>query len=243
MSLVKTLDILLSSPYPFPDKEKNLASLLDLTLLNREASKTALLSLYAQGQQAEVAALCVLPEHLALLPQGLRLATVMNFPEGSSSTERVLEAIQVISRQQGLQEIDYVFPYADYLQGKTRQAIDACAQVVNFCHRLGLTVKIILESGAFGNLEMLYQASREVIDSACDFIKSSTGKIAQGASPGTAAAMLAAIKDSGTNCGIKFSGGIRSRQQALQYLHLVHALFDRPPSAAWIRFGSSSLLN
>lgn len=243
MSLSTALDILLSDPCKLSDPGYDLASLLDLTLLNEEASATDLISLSEKGAIAAVAALCVLPKHLPLLPQaGLSVVTVINFPEGRTPAKNLLKTIDEAAKNP-LQEIDYVFSYENYLQGQTRKAIEDCHQIVKHGHSLGLRVKIILESGAFNNLETLYQTSLDVISSGCDFIKSSTGKIAQGATPAAATAMLAAIRDSGSLCGIKFSGGIRKRQEALRYLNIVHALFDKKIEADWVRFGSSKLLD
>jgi deoxyribose-phosphate aldolase len=241
MSLSSHLDTLLI-PITASYSMQNLFPLLDLTLLDYHASQDSLSSLYEQGVAAKVAALCVFPKHLSYFTKStLRLATVMNFPEGSSCILEILKAIDEAVLNHA-QEIDYVFPYQAYLRGQTKEALKDCVNVVNHCHQSGLTVKIIIEVGAFNNLELLYQSSLDVITSGCDFIKTSTGKIAQGASLSAAVAMLAAIKDSQVNCGIKFSGGIRSQSQAFSYLGLINNMFDKPITADWVRFGSSSLL-
>lgn len=241
MSLAHHLDNILRQLKPELHNEA-LAGLLDLTLLNSQAEPKDILALYEQGEATQVAALCVLPEHLAFIPNtSLRLATVMNFPEGHYPSEEVLKAIDAIKHR--AQEIDYVFPYQAYLQGQRKAAIEACSQIVAYAHQSGLIVKIIMESGAFSNLELLYQASREIIDSGCDFIKTSTGKISQGASLSAAFSMLSAIKDSDSPCGIKFSGGIRTSEQAWQYLALVQRMFDKRINSEWLRFGSSSILS
>jgi deoxyribose-phosphate aldolase len=140
-----------------------------------------------------------------------------------------------------LREIDYVFPYHAYLSGQETQALYDCQQVHQQCIKHNLLFKVILETGALPSLDIIYKLSRQVITIGCDFLKTSTGKIAVGATLPAAFAMLSAIKDSNTSCGIKLSGGIRSLIEAESYTHLAQHVLNRAIDKSWLRFGMSRL--
>ena len=74
-----------------------------------------------------------------------------------------------------------------------------------------------------------------------DFLKTSTGKIATGATIPAAVAMLLAISDSNTPCGIKFSGGIKTKEQASLYMRLAEHMRGVTTNKQWFRFGMSQL--
>ncbi|CDZ79180.1 Deoxyribose-phosphate aldolase [Legionella massiliensis] len=220
-------------------------SLIDLTLLDETASDEALSALNEKGNRYQVAAVCVLPQHTRAitLSHELKLATVINFPEGNQSDQQVLSAIDAALTDNKIDEIDYVFPYYDYLDGEQSFALAQCQQVLERCQQQKLSLKVILETGALPSLEIIYQLSRELIDYGCHFLKTSTGKVAQGATPAAAFVMLKAIKDSQTNCGLKVSGGIRKPEQAFGYMALAQQILGRTVDKSWFRIGASSLLD
>jgi deoxyribose-phosphate aldolase len=77
----------------------------------------------------------------------------------------------------------------------------------------------------------------------CDMLKTSTGRFAVGATLEAAAVLLAVIEEAGGRVGIKFSGGIRTTQQAAPYLYLVdHFLGSGWTSPETLRFGASAPL-
>lgn len=173
----------------------------------------------------------------------VKLATVVNFPEGDQSTQHVLTAVDNILSTNLADEIDYVFPHQFYLEGEQKEALKQCQQTHQLCKQAGITFKVILETGALPSLAFIYQLSMAVIGEGCDFLKTSTGKIAQGATFSAAFAILKAIKDSKATCGLKVSGGIKKPEQALTYMALAKQMFDREPDKSWFRIGASSLLD
>lgn len=238
-------ELLLQLPLePISEPAKQIASLLDYTLLNLDASPAELAGFYSKAGQFPIAAICVYPKHLPARwdQPNIKKATVVNFPSGQLSADLVADEIEEAIRS-GADEIDYVFPWQDWQAGHQQAALTHCQQAINHCRQQGKTSKIILESGGFHDLDDLYQLSRSVIDLQCDFLKTSTGKIAQGCSPAAAITLLQAIKDSQQPTGIKFSGGIRSLPQATLYIRLATALLQRQPSAEWLRIGASSLID
>src|ERR687892_312302 len=87
-------------------------------------------------------------------------------------------------------------------------------------------------------------AARAAVMAGCDFLKTSTGKAAVGATLEAAAVLLAVIEEAEGKVGFKAAGGIRTAQQAASYLFLAEQLID--PSWAspnTFRFGASTLLD
>lgn len=224
---------------------QGILALIDLTLLDEQASHDAILALQKTGTAMGVAALCILPKHLSILisPIGVKLATVVNFPSGNEPQSHILTTMEHLITEHKIDEIDYVFPYETYLIGDHQTALESYRECLEFARNRGIIFKVILETGALPSLTTIYRLSRSIIDQGCDFIKTSTGKIVPGATPEAAFAMLKAIKDSGSPCGFKASGGVRHRSQALEYIHLASLILERPVDKTCFRIGASSLID
>jgi deoxyribose-phosphate aldolase len=224
--------------------------LMDLTSLNDNDSEASVAQLCrkAAGPLGRVAAVCVFPRFVPLAKKTLReqgaaeilVATVTNFPHGDPDVALALEETRS-ALLLGADEIDVVFPWRALLSDNGElgaRLVRACKQACG-ARRL----KVIIESGALGSAALITQASRIAIDAGADFIKTSSGKVAVNATPQAAALMLAAIRDSGRDCGFKAAGGVRTVQEAAVYL----ALADEIMGADWanpahFRLGASSLL-
>lgn len=221
---------------------ENIYALLDLTCLKDEVIPEDIQKLAVLAQDWQVAAVCVWPKHLAWLPKDLNIqkASVVNFPHGQQPLEVTLQEIKDILKDFPHTEIDYVFDYTSYLKGDTQKAIDDCAQIANFCHQHQAKLKVIVETGAFPDTQTIYQAAKSIIHTGADMLKTSTGKIAQGASLEAVEAFCQAIQSEQKHCGIKVSGGIRTMKQAKAYLELIHTYL---PHLQEIRLGCSQLVN
>ncbi|GGI75257.1 2-deoxyribose-5-phosphate aldolase [Legionella impletisoli] len=219
--------------------------IIDLTLLRETATKEEILKLQEVGTQLNVAALCIFPDRLSSIqnPHALKIATVINFPTGNTPQDNVQQSILNVVNQYQVDEIDYVFPYSLYLEGQKAKALSLCEHSLHLCKLHNVTFKVIIETGALPSLSMVYDLSSELIQLGCDFIKTSTGKIAIGATSEAAFAILQAIKDSSRSCGFKASGGIKTKAQALEFIHLGEYLLNRPVNSQWFRLGASSLIN
>lgn len=233
--------------------KRRIYSLLDLTSLNDNdtESSVSFLCEKAQTPLGHVAAVCVYPRFVPLVAAtfagtSVKVATVANFPGGSESLENVLAEINQ-SLRAGAQEIDVVFPYERYLAGETKYA----HQFVSVCKAAcgdHVKLKVILETGALNDLAIIADASYEVLAAGADFIKTSTGKISEGATLEAAATMLLVLKHVESqvkrHLGFKAAGGIRTIEQAAQYIELA----DRIMGRAWVtpdtfRIGASKLVN
>jgi len=222
---------------------QEIISLIDLTRLDKHATVNELNDLVRKANDHQPAAICIFPEHYACISEDIKVnrATVVNFPTGEEPIESVLQAID---NAKGIaNEIDYVFPYKRYLSGDSDKALAHCHRTYLRCQNHQLLFKVILESGAFSSMDHLYELSLAVVQSGCDFLKTSTGTILTGATLPAMLAMASAIIDSKKNCGIKVSGGIKTRQQALAYIQRAEQMFEKKVDNTWFRIGASGLLD
>ncbi len=222
--------------------------LIDLTNLAENCDSAAITALArdAVTPYGKVAALCVWPRFVAqavalMAESNLPVATVVNFPHGDEALAPVLaETRQALA--DGAREIDLVWPYHAFLAGR-RDVAAAMIQAVKAECAGRAKLKVILETGAFPHAELIRQASRLAIAAGADFLKTSTGKIAVGATPEAAREMLWAIRAEGRPVGFKASGGIRTVADAAGYLALADTMMGpewaRPET---FRFGASGLL-
>ncbi|MGL4496048.1 MAG: deoxyribose-phosphate aldolase [Beijerinckiaceae bacterium] len=223
--------------------------LLDLTDLSDSSNEAAIekLCMQARTPHGPVAAVCIWPQHVKLAAQrltgsGVRIATVVNFPAGTDKIARVLADVEE-SLGDGADDIDLVLPYRDFLRGETEIAGEYVGAVSDMLGD-GKVLKVILETGAYPDQASVAAASRLAIESGADFIKTSTGKTTVSATPDAVRTMLHAIRDSGADCGIKPSGGIRSLEDAMQYLDLADSIMGAQwASPRTFRFGASSLFD
>jgi deoxyribose-phosphate aldolase len=232
---------------------QRLLSLVDLTSLNVHDTEEsiALLCDKAHTDLGHVEAVCVYPRFVRQVAAqfagtSIKTATVVNFPEGISSLETVLVEIGK-ALQDGAQEIDVVFPYLRYLAGEqqyTQSFISACKAACG----TSVSLKVILETGALLDPAIIADASVNALTAGADFIKTSTGKIAEGATLEAAAVMLLVIRhvmpQLKRNIGLKISGGIRDIEQAAQYVKLADTIMG----PEWViphhfRLGASQLVD
>jgi deoxyribose-phosphate aldolase len=223
--------------------------LVDLTSLGDadDAASTAALCARAVTPHGAVAAVCLWPRFVAqakaaLAGTKIRVATVVNFPSGSEPRPTVLPAIRQ-ALADGADEIDLVFPHLEWLRGEKVKAATMVAAAKAICGPKVL-LKVILETGRFADPARLAAACAEVIDSGGDMLKTSTGKIPEGASPDAVRVLLEAARKAPREIGVKVSGGVRTIDDARAYL----ALADRIRGATWVRpetfrFGASDLLH
>lgn len=231
------------------DEIKRLIAFLDLTSLNDDDNEQTIIELCqrAQSPLGNVAAVCVFPQFVAIAKQCLaetdiRIATVCNFPSGNQEPDIIYAEIeQAIS--DGADEIDMVIPHHRYAVGETQSSIELVKAAKQLCGP-NVCLKVILEITGLFDVHIIHRASCDIIAAGADFIKTSTGKMAPGATPEGAWAMLHAIKTSGkTNVGFKAAGGVREIQQALLYKAIAKHLLG----AEWVtpehfRIGASQLL-
>jgi deoxyribose-phosphate aldolase len=166
---------------------------------------------------------------------------VANFPAGGTDAAAARrEAEDALA--DGADEVDVVLPYEAYASGERPAALavlDACREACGTRARL----KVILESGALDDPDLIRDAAADALGHGADFVKTSTGKRSPGATLPAARAMLEAIRDAGGDRGFKASGGISTTEDAGRYLALADEILGAEyVSPERFRFGASSLL-
>ena len=210
-----------------------------------------------QGAGAErrvtphVAAVCVYPTLVGVAAKALesspvRVASVAAaFPSGQARISQKVSEIRYAVGE-GADEIDMVISRGKFLSGEHHEVFDEICQCREACGEAHL--KVILETGELETYDNIRQASEIAMAAGARFIKTSTGKIAPAATFPATLVMLHAIRDfhrrTGRMVGIKPAGGIRSADQALQYLNMCEGVLGRDwLTPKWFRFGASSLLD
>lgn len=197
----------------------------------------------AAGPFGPVAALCVWPRGVALAralrPAGVAVAAVANFPAGGSDPGPALRDVGAIV-DAGADEVDVVMPWRD---------LPAAPALLAAVRRAapGLTLKVILETGELREAGRIREAARIALDAGADFLKTSTGKVPVGATPGAARVLLetiAADAVASRRVGFKASGGVRTVADAAVYAALVREILGEAALVpARFRIGASALLD
>lgn len=226
--------------------------LMDLTSLNQDDTEDKIRDLCEQAVTAygAVAAVCIYPEFVqtavsSLNETAVKVATVANFPYGNEDLPQLIQSIQA-SIENGADEIDVVIPYQTFINGDfaaTESLVTVCKEACQ-----DICLKVILETGALQKPELIAKASQLALAAGADFLKTSTGKIAVGATLEAADVMLREIKQyyerSGRLVGFKASGGVKTVEQANGYIKLAAEIMgEEYVTPEYLRFGASSLLN
>ena len=204
-------------------------------------------------QYNHVAAICVysnfadvVSTHLDVT--GVRTCVVAGgFPSGQTfPAVKVADAALAVSN--GAQEVDIVMNLGLFADGLYEDLCDEIIEVKDTIKRSGAHLKVILETGALRTAANIKKASLLALYSDADFIKTSTGKIYDGASLEAAYTMCMCIKEyyekTGRRVGFKAAGGVRTTEDALYYYAVVkEVLGDEWLTPELFRLGASSLAN
>ncbi len=221
---------------------------LDLTNLNDDCTHEDidLLCERAQTPHGPVAAVCLWPQFISqartrLHGTGIRVATVVSFPEGDHPVSDVI-AMTEKAVANGADEIDLVVPYKALMEGHPENIPARVARVKEACD--GAVLKAILETGVLSERALIAEAAKLAIDGGADFIKTSTGKVRVNATPQAVEAMLEVIRTSKLPVGLKPSGGVRTTEDAKLYLDMCDAAMGPDwVSPTTFRFGASGVLD
>jgi deoxyribose-phosphate aldolase len=197
------------------------------------------------------AAVCVYPSLVrvtreALAGSGVKTASVATaFPSGQASLDVKLRDTEDAVAA-GADEIDMVISREAFLAGEDNRVMEEIVRVKEACGDAHL--KVIIETAELGSYDHVRHASMLAMEAGADFIKTSTGKAASGATPGVVLVMLEALRDyvdrTGRIVGMKAAGGVSNTKGALHMLVLVkETLGDEWLTNERFRIGASSLLN
>jgi len=197
----------------------NFHSYFDHTLLKPDAMQSEIEKLCSEALEYKFFSVCVNPHWIPvvrrlLTSSSVKTCTVVGFPLGANLfTTKIAETEQALAA--GAEEIDCVINIGALKSGDVATVKKELAGIVDLCQP-NFLVKVIVESGILTDDE-LATAIKLVSDSGAEFIKTSTGFAAKGASPEAVSAMKQLGRP---GLKIKASGGIRTAQDFKIYSNL-----------------------
>lgn len=198
--------------------EKELAKMIDHTLLKPDATENEIIQLCNEAKQFDFASVCVNPcwvdlcfNHLK--ETNVKVCTVIGFPLGANhTTTKIQEAETAIS--DGAEEIDMVINIGK-LKSKNFDSVFSEIEKISYISKSSLTItKVIIETCLLTDEEKII-ASILSKEAGADFVKTSTGFSKGGATIYDVALMNFAVD---SKIKVKASGGVRSKEDALKMI-------------------------
>ena len=192
-----------------------LAAMIDHTILAPSASEADVRRLCAEAKQYGFASVCANPVWAPVLAEELAGSAsvpcvVVGFPFGASATEvKAFEAKTAV--EAGAREVDMVINIADARAGKKDALVADIKAVAEATHAGGALLKVIIETSELTDDQKVL-ACQASVEAGADFVKTSTGYSSSGATVEDIALMRATV---GPDLGVKASGGVRTREEAL----------------------------
>ena len=202
---------------PEQDYDRELASIIDHTLLDPEATKEDFDRLVEEAKEYHFRSVCVHSsnvEYAAKLLEGSDVIpiAVVGFPHGQmTAVAKAFEAHDAIVNR-GAQEIDMVINISALKSKHYSMVLDDIQQVVRACE--GKPVKVILETASLNEIEKICGCCLAKAAGA-RFIKTSTGTVDGGATVEDIRLIREVVGD---ELLIKASGGIKTREFAHQLM-------------------------
>ncbi len=205
--------------------EKELASYIDQSVLKPEFTETEIRKYIKEGIDYGCATVCVNPSSLDIAAEltmgtATKICVVCDFPFGLSTTaSKVLQAESYCSRGD-IFELDIVANYGLLKSGKWEEVVADIQAVTEVCHKYGTAVKVILETDALTEEEII-AGTKAVIAAGADFVKSSTGFFTGTACVGASKDVVRIMMDAADGqLRVKGSGGIRTREHFLELIDM-----------------------
>jgi deoxyribose-phosphate aldolase len=196
------------------DIGKEVAKLIDHTLLKPDATQDQIAQLCYEARKFGFAAVCINPTYVKLCSQLLQgsqvhVCTVVGFPLGATPPEvKAYESQQAI--EDGATEVDMVINIGA-LKSKDYALVERdIATVARVCHTGGAILKVIIEAALLTDEEKVI-ACQLAKAAGADYVKTSTGFGPGGATAHDVALMRRAV---GPGLGVKAAGGIKSLADA-----------------------------
>lgn len=189
---------------------------IDHTILKAEATSQEVKKLCEEAKQYKFASICVNTCFTELVSSELKgsdvkTCVVVGFPLGAMSTEaKAFEAKSAVAK--GAQEVDTVINVGslkeknyDFVLQDIKAVVDASRPAI---------VKVILENCLLTDEEKV-KACQLSVEAGAAFVKTSTGFSTSGA---TSEDIVLMRKTVGKDIGVKASGGVRTKEDALKMI-------------------------
>lgn len=205
--------------------KQQFAKLIDFTLLKPSATEEMIAHFCVEARRFHFASAVLFPVWVPMAVRELRgsdvkVCTVIGFPHGASTrSTKVFEARNAVANGAG--EIDVVMNIGALKSGDTERVSRELTDIMNSPEVGGVTqesrhvlVKVIIETPLLTNEEKV-TACKIAVDCGADFVKTSTGTVANGALAEDVQLIRHAI---GPGIGVKAAGGIRTIEHAMDLL-------------------------
>ncbi|MGO3089209.1 MAG: deoxyribose-phosphate aldolase [Galactobacter sp.] len=223
-----------------PASPADLAGYIDHTLLKPEASREQILNLCAEADRYGFASVCVNPVWVTTAAETLKdsaskTCTVIGFPLGAGTTAtKVFEATK--AADDGADELDMVIDIAAARAGDREALVRDIRAVAEVAHAKDKLLKVIIETCLLDH-DAKVLACEASVEAGADFVKTSTGFNGPGANVDDVALMRATV---GPDLGVKASGGVRSREDALAMVAAGATRIGASSGIAIVEGGTSS---
>lgn len=194
---------------------QNVVRMIDHTLLKADATRNEIVKIVEEAKEYLFASVCVNPTWVRTAAEMLsdtkevKVCTVIGFPLGASTPEtKAFETINAI--ENGANEIDMVINIAA-LKDQQDELVEKDIRAVVEAAKGKALVKVIIETCLLTNEEKV-RACELSVKAGADFVKTSTGFSTGGATVEDIRLMRQTV---GPEIGVKASGGVRSREDAL----------------------------
>lgn len=191
-----------------------IAKMIDHTILKAEATESEIVKLCKEAIHYNFASVCVNPSMVPVAAKELKgthvkVCTVIGFPLGATTTEvKAFETKDVIEK--GATEVDMVINVGKLKERNLEYVKNDIKAVVEATKGKALT-KVIIETCLLTEEEKII-ACRLSKEAGSDFVKTSTGFSTGGATVEDIKLMRETV---GPEMGVKASGGVRSKKDAL----------------------------
>lgn len=189
---------------------------IDHTILKPTATPLDIKNLCVEAKEHQFYAVCVNGSHVELAKSmlkdsGVKVAAVIGFPLGAMSTKsKIFEATECV--ENGAEEIDMVINIGWLKAGHLKAVEDEIAAIKE---TIGdVTLKVIVETCYLTEEEKI-AACHAALNAKADFVKTSTGFAAGGATLEDVKLMKNAVRG---KLQVKASGGIKDAETAQAYI-------------------------
>jgi deoxyribose-phosphate aldolase len=189
---------------------------IDHTILKPDARREDVLRFCREARENHFFSVCVNPLWVstvaeALAGSGVATCSVVGFPLGAIPTAvKASETAWVVAA--GADEVDMVIDIGALKDGDEDKVRADIAAVKAACG--SALLKVIIETCLLTDAEKV-TACRLAVEAGADFVKTSTGFSTSGATVEDIALMRKTV---GAGVGVKASGGVRTREDALKML-------------------------
>lgn len=189
---------------------RSVAELIDHTQLRPEATRSQIVTLCHEAVRFGFHAVMVNPSYVALAAAKVhgtpvKVGTVVGFPLGANLTITKLAEAEAALRN-GAHELDMVLNIGALKSGDRVLVQTEMRWLVHLAHEHGAILKVVLENALLTQGEKIL-ACALAVEAGVDFVKTSTGFAASGATAADVVLMRGVV---GLKIGVKAAGGIRT---------------------------------